>query len=150
LERGVRNDTWSRVCTLIGRPELVDDARFVTPAARREHQAELGAILEAWTSTRPKEEIYHTLQQLHSVAGYVATVADLVTSEQLVTRQFFQTLDHPCAGTAQYPGAAFTIQGMPWQHDRAPLLGEHNVTVYCERLGYTQEELAQLRSRGIV
>jgi crotonobetainyl-CoA:carnitine CoA-transferase CaiB-like acyl-CoA transferase len=150
LERGVRDDTWSRVCALIGRPELTADAKFSTPEARREHQAELIAILEAWTTTRPKEEIYHTLQHLHSVAGYVATVADLYTSGQLAARDFFQTLAHPCAGTAQYPGAAFTMHGASWQHARAPLLGEHNGEIYGERLGYSSEDLAQLRGIGVI
>ena len=150
LERGVRDDTWSRVCALIGRPELTADAKFSTPEARREHQAELIAILEAWATTRPKEEIYHTLQHLHSVAGYVATVADLRASQQLLAREFFQCIDHPDAGTATYPGAPFTIQGAAWHQARAPRLGEHNVEVYCDRLGYTREDLAHLRGAGVI
>jgi CoA:oxalate CoA-transferase len=150
LERGVRADTWCRVCALIGRPELVDDPKFNTPEARREHQQEWLAILGEWTATRPKEEIYHTLQALQSVAGYVATVADLVSSGQLQARQFFQTLDHPCTGQALYPGAPFTIHGAAWHHAHAPRLGEHNGEIYCQRLGYTSEELAQLRGVGII
>jgi formyl-CoA transferase len=150
LERGVRADTWRRVCDMIGRPELVDDARFNTPEARREHQHELLAIIGEWTVTRPKEEIYHTLQALQSVAGYVATVADLCASEQLLARQFFHRLDHPYAGEALYPGAPFTMSGETWQHARAPGLGEHNVEVYCGCLGYTAEELAHLRGVGVI
>jgi crotonobetainyl-CoA:carnitine CoA-transferase CaiB-like acyl-CoA transferase len=150
LERGVRADTWRRVCDMIGRPELVDDARFNTPEVRREHQQELLAIIGEWTVTRPKEEIYHTLQALQSVAGYVATVADLCASEQLLARQFFHRLDHPDAGAALYPGAPFTMSGETWHHDRAPGLGEHNVEVYCDRLGYTTEELAHLRGAGVI
>ncbi len=150
LERGVRQDTWGRLCTLMGRPELATDARFTTAEARREHQKDLLAILEAWTASRPKEEIYHTLQGLHSVAGYVATVEDLFRSEQFIARQFFQTLEHPQAGTGQYPGAAFHIQGTSWQHAPAPLLGAHNGEVYGKYLGYTQDELAQLRGLGIL
>src|SRR5262245_5564612 len=30
LERGVREDTWARVCTLVGHPELADDPKFNT------------------------------------------------------------------------------------------------------------------------
>jgi crotonobetainyl-CoA:carnitine CoA-transferase CaiB-like acyl-CoA transferase len=150
LERGVRADTWRRVCDIIGRPELVDDVKFNTPEARREHQHELLAIISEWTVTRPKEEIYHTLQALQSVAGYVATVADLCASEQLLARQFFHRFDHPDAGKALYPGALFTMSGETWHHARAPGLGEHNVEVYCDRLGYTREELAYLRGAGVI
>jgi crotonobetainyl-CoA:carnitine CoA-transferase CaiB-like acyl-CoA transferase len=150
LERGVREDTWARVCALMGRPELADDPKFNTREARREHQQELLTLINAWTATRSKEEIYHTLQGLRTVAGYVATVADLCTSQQLLARTFFQCIDHPDVGTATYPGAPFTIQGAAWHHARAPRLGEHNIEVYCDRLGYTREDLAHLRGAGVI
>ena len=150
LERGAREDTWTRVCALMGRPELAEDPRFNTRDARREHQAELLALLSEWTMTCPKEDIYHALQGLRSVAGYVATVADLRTSQQLLAREFFQLLDHPSAGPATYPGAPFTIRGSTWCHTRAPLLGEHNVEVYCDRLEYSRDDLAHLRAAGVI
>lgn len=150
LERGVRQDTWARVCELIDRPDLTDDPRFRTPEARREHQRDLLAILGTWAATRPKEEIYRILQELRSVAGYVATVADLLTSRQLVARQFFQAIDHPCVGEALYPGSPFRIEGDAWRHARAPLLGEHNLEIYGGRLGLSAADLAWLRSRGII
>lgn len=150
LERGVRADTWPRVCKLIGRPELADDPKFSTPEVRREHQQELLGILGEWAAARPKEEIYHTLQKLQSVAGYVATVADLFSSEQLQARAFFQSLHHPDTGDVLYPGAAFRIQGEAWKHARAPRLGEHNLEVYIERLGYTREELMHLHGVGAI
>src|SRR5215475_5425010 len=150
LERGVREDTWTRVCALMGRPELAEDPKFNTREARREHQQELLALINEWTATRPKEELYNALQGLRTVAGYVATVADLYTSQQLLAREFFQCIDHPDAGTATYPGAPFTIQGAAWHQARAPRLGEHNVEVYCGHLGYTREDLAHLRSVGVI
>jgi formyl-CoA transferase len=150
LERGIRADTWPRVCELMGRPELANDPKFCTPEARREHQHELLPILGEWAASRSKEEIYHTLQSLQSVAGYVATVADLCASKQLQARGFFQSLDHPDTGTALYPGALFTIEGEAWHHARAPRLGEHNVEIYCGRLGYTREDLMHLRGVGVI
>jgi formyl-CoA transferase len=134
----------------MGRPELADDPKFNSREARREHQQELLTLINAWTATRPKEEIYHALQGLRTVAGYVATVADLGTSQQLLARAFFQCIDHPEAGTATYPGAPFTIQGAVWQQTRAPLLGEHNAEVYGDHLGYTRENLTHLRGAGVI
>jgi CoA:oxalate CoA-transferase len=150
LERGVRQDTWPRVCDLIGRPDLKDDPLFNTPEARREHQQDLLAILGAWIATRPKEEVYHIFQELRSVAGYVATVQDLFTSRQLTARQFFQAIEHPYTGEGKYPGAPFGIEGDTWRHARAPLLGEHNGAIYGGRLGFSAEELARLRGLGII
>lgn len=150
LDRGIAEDTWARVCDLMGQPELAGDPRFHTPEARRENQVELTAIIGAWAAAHPKEEIYHTLQGLRTVAGYVATVDDLRTSRQLRARAFFQAIDHPSTGAGVYPGALFTLQDTPWQHGRAPLLGEHNAEVYGERFGYGREALEQLFSAGII
>jgi crotonobetainyl-CoA:carnitine CoA-transferase CaiB-like acyl-CoA transferase len=150
LERGVRQDTWARVCELIGRPDLKDSPAFNTPEARREHQQNLLAILGGWTVTQSKEQLYHLLQELRSVAGYVATVEDLFTSKQLVARQFFQAIDHPAAGQALYPGAPFRIEADTWRHARAPILGEHSVEIYGGRLGLSSTDLARLRGAGIV
>lgn len=150
LERGIREDTWARLCVLMERPDLADDPKFNSREARREHQHEVQELISAWTATRPKEELYHALQGLSTVAGYVATIADLQTSRQLLAREFFRVIEHPVAGATIYPGALFTIQGVPWQHGRAPLLGEHNVEMYCGRLGYTPDDLAHLRGLGII
>ena len=77
LDRGIAEDTWARVCDFMGQPELADDPRFNTRDARRENQAQLTEIIGAWAAQHPKEEIYHTLQGMRTVAGYVATVDDL-------------------------------------------------------------------------
>jgi formyl-CoA transferase len=150
LEIGVQEDTWKKVCDLMGLPELADDPAFNTREARRINQQDLLSIIGDWVSTQPKERIYHTLQNLRTIAGYVATVEDLRNSEQLQFREFFQTIDHPVAGEAVYPGTPFSIDDSPTTQSRAPLLGEHNVDVYCDRLGYSKEELGKLRSTGIL
>ena len=53
------------------------------------------AIVGEWAATRTKEEIYHTLQGMRTIAGYVADVEDLLDSGQLRSREFFQTIEHP-------------------------------------------------------
>jgi crotonobetainyl-CoA:carnitine CoA-transferase CaiB-like acyl-CoA transferase len=74
----------------------------------------------------------------------VATVEDLVKSQQLLHREYFQPIEHPSVGTTLYPGVPFTFDGKRPDVVRAPLLGEHNVEIYCERLGYSKQELVHL------
>lgn len=64
LERGIGEDTWQRVCELIGQPALATDTRFRTREARRANQQALIAIISQWSMTQPKEEVYHALQAL--------------------------------------------------------------------------------------
>ena len=150
LDFGVQDDIWAKVCDLMGMPELADDPAFNTREARREHQQDVLAIVGEWAATRTKEEIYHTLQGMRTIAGYVATVEDLFKSEQFLFREFFQPIEHPFTGEAMYPGAPINIEGETWQQSRAPLLGEHNEKVYHDQLGYSTEELAKLRGEGVI
>ncbi len=150
LSMGVREDTWARICDLMGKPELAQDPRFTSRESRRENQEELDAVISEWVGGQAKEDVYHTLQGMSTIAGYVATVEDLFDSKQISSREFFQSVDHPYAGEAAYPGAPFTLEGQEWRHERAPLLGEHNREVYCGWLGYAEEELARLRSQRVI
>ncbi len=47
---------WPRLATGIGRPELLEDPRFASRAARREHSAALIAILDEVFTGREWEE----------------------------------------------------------------------------------------------
>jgi CoA:oxalate CoA-transferase len=150
VESGVSAETWPRLCDIMERPELADDPRFATTFARRDHREELKAVVSDWVRMQSKEEVYHLLQGLRSIAGYVATTADLYRSPQLVERDFFQMIDHPVAGPASYPGFPFRVGDQPWMQIRAPLLGEHNEAVYAGVLGYSQEELHRLHEKGVI
>ena len=150
LETGAPDGTWPRVCELMGVPELADDPRFSTSEARRENQGELREVVGRWAITKPKEEIYHTLQGLRTISGYVATVEELVNSGQLKFREFFQELECPPQLVATYPGHPFRIDDQPVPHSPAPGLGEHNREIYCGRLGFDQVELAEMTLQGVV
>ncbi|GAI97702.1 unnamed protein product, partial [marine sediment metagenome] len=65
-------------------------------------------------------------------------------------REFFIEISHPVAGNLLYPGAPFRMSETPWQTGRAPLLGEHNEEIYCQRLGYSREDLVKLREGGVI
>ena len=113
LERGVRQDTWPRVCGVIGRPDLKDNPAFGAPEARREHGQDLSAILSSWTVTQPKEEIYHLLQELRSVAGYVATVETSSPHGNWWHESFFRRSIMPLLARRSTPALLFASRGTP-------------------------------------
>ena len=47
---------WSRLMTVIGQAELIDDPRFATGNDRVAHEQELDAIISAWTRQHTKQE----------------------------------------------------------------------------------------------
>ncbi len=86
-----------------------------------------------------------------AAVGIVCTTEDLLKSKQLQARQFFIEIEHPTVGKHLYPGPPFKMSLTPSQIIRpAPLLGEHNEEIYCQRLGFTKEQLLQLREAKVV
>ena len=66
-------------------------------------------------------------------------------------RGFFTEIDHEEAGSLRYPTASYKFRGTSWVGQRgAPLLGQHNEVVYCERLGYDKQDLVKLRESGVI
>jgi len=127
-----QDSNWPRLRDLTGIAAL-DDERFSTRAGRSTHATELRAALSQWFAQRSKHEIYHAAQALKIPAGMVATVGDLLESEQYVAREFWQTVDHPATGPLTYAGAGYRISGYDAPVARAPVLGEHSTLIEEER-----------------
>ena len=109
--------------------------------SRRANQQDLLDVISDWAGTKPKEEIYHTLQALRTITGYVATVEDLLVSQQFIYRQFFKSISAPDFGEMVHTGAPFRIDGGALELSPAPRLGHHNEEILCQRLGYSMKEL---------
>jgi crotonobetainyl-CoA:carnitine CoA-transferase CaiB-like acyl-CoA transferase len=140
---------WTRLMELMGNPEWSQDEKFKNPASRQEHGAEAKQHIAEWLSQYNKEDICVQAQAKGIPFAPYRTVKETAESTQLKARGFFVEIDHPLAGRLEYPSVPYrfsSIQNMATKP--APLLGEHNKTVYYDRLGYTEEELVKLRASG--
>ena len=98
---------------LLGDPVLNED-RFRDPYQRAENDDELQAMLYAWFAQRTKAEIL-ALSPVHKVPfGAVLTPNDLLASENLAQRRFFDSVQTP-EGEARVPGRPF--EGFVWTMD---------------------------------
>lgn len=138
---------WPAVQRLTGLAALGDE-RFATRAGRTAHLDELRRILAPWSSTRTKTAIYHDGQARGIPLGFVATIADLLDSEQYAARGFWVTEDHPFTGPAAYPGLPYRAGWTPARLGRAPLPGEHTREVLGAVARYADDEIDALRSLG--
>jgi CoA:oxalate CoA-transferase len=142
---------WQALVTLMGSPEWTKDERFKDRLSRAKHGIELNQLIEEWMKHHTKEEIHHKGQALGCPVAPYSTTKEVVNSGQMKARGFFVDIDHPEAGKFRYPSAPYKFSKTPWRADHpAPLLGQHNEEVYCQRLGYSKQELIQLRNAGII
>jgi crotonobetainyl-CoA:carnitine CoA-transferase CaiB-like acyl-CoA transferase len=141
---------WPWLARAMGRPDLIDDERFKDAHSRLQNNDELEAIVYEWAGRQTAKEIYETAGAARAPIGYAHTLADLLDSGQLRSRDFFQTSDHPVAGEHTQAGPPFRMSSVDWRPGRAPLLGEHNEEVYCEEMGLSRRDLTRLCAAGIV
>ena len=84
----------------------------------------------------------------------VADTKDLLENKQLVSRDFWEKIEHPELNTSfTYPGPFAKTsepEAMPRISRRAPLIGEHNDEVYRQELGISEEQLSQLKAAKII
>ncbi len=108
-------------------------------------------MMLAWAESRTREEITVAAQQRGIPIVPCNSTEDVFRSPHFLERQFLVEIDHPQTGKLSYPGAPYHLSETPWQVDRpAPLLGEHNEEILSARLGYTEEELASMRTSGVI
>ena len=94
-------------------------------------------LLAAFIASQPAEVIYHAAQERGFTWGAVRAPEDLLDDPHLHDRGFWKQVEHEELGRRfVYPGEAAIYNGSPWRISRrAPLIGEHNVEVFCEELG---------------
>lgn len=110
-------------------------------------------VLQRWTLTHNVGELFETAQVLRFPWAPVCRPEDVVTSPQLLAREFLCAMDHPAE-----PGGSFLIPGMPYRFDGsssyqvrpAPTLGKDNKQVYCGELGLSEPEVVRLARLGII
>jgi CoA:oxalate CoA-transferase len=142
---------WQVIADFLGAPEL-KDARFATPEARVANAKELHESLTERLGQRDKLELFYAAHQRSGlIFGVVQDPREVMECPQYQARGYFVEVEHPVAGVATYPGAPFLMSATPWEcRSPAPTLGQHNEEILCGRLGYSAQELAQLRESEVI
>jgi crotonobetainyl-CoA:carnitine CoA-transferase CaiB-like acyl-CoA transferase len=135
-----RNDTeWEALARVIGRDDLLQDARFATVAGRYEHHDELDTAISEWCATQDVTAAFHTLQQSGVTAAPQFTEAMLADDPHVAARGWIKPMTSRDVGT--YPHIGYAFQGLPQVWDRgSPVLGEDNDYVFRKVLQLDDEE----------
>lgn len=142
---------WDSLVKMMGSPDWANDSNCTEKTKRLDHAAEINKKVAEFVSHYTRREIVE-LAQSHSVpVSSVNTAKDIVESEQFNAVGFFKSINHPKMGEVKVPSAPYRFSKTPWAMKRAaPLLGEHNEEIYCDRLGFSREELIRLRQSDII
>lgn len=145
------NRHWRSVLEVIGRDDLLSDERFRGFGDRATLIDEVDALVEGWSSTRPKAEVAATLQAAHVPAAAVRVVDEVVNDPDQFERGAMTWLDHPELGTLPLPNSPIRWHGSPMiELEPSPALGAGNRTVLAELAGLDAERIDALTDAGVV
>ena len=135
---------------VIGRPDLLSDDRFCTPPARAKNAAALTEIIEGWAGRHDKRDVMKALAGRGIPCGSVFDTAEVLRDEHLRERGTIVDLEHPTRGKFSTIISPLRLSDSPVEPRRAPLYGEHTQDVLHELAGYSAEEIAALRAKGVI
>ena len=141
-------DHWDRLLKLIGREDLIGDKRYLTPADRVAREAEVDAVIAAWTRTRTKQDVMRQVGEAGIPAGAVLDTQELQDDVTFEQRGIMQTMTHPVHRPFKMPGWPVRVDGKPSTVKPSPVLGQHTDTVLAEWLGLSADDVGKLRADG--
>ena len=143
--------TWHIFVEMMGHPQWSKDDKFKDFSSREKNAAELKQHIAEFLKEYKREEIYQIAQEKRCTLGPYLTLNEVVNNQQMKWRGFFVDIGRQEVGRLSYPSGPYKFSETPWKcHRPAPLLGQHNEEVYCQRLGYSKDELVRLGEAGVV
>ncbi|MCH7522592.1 MAG: CoA transferase [Chloroflexi bacterium] len=150
LSWGVPNQ-WELLCATIGRPDLIDDPRFDSPALRTEHHAELEPVLNEALRQRTTEEWLREFDAIGLPCGPLNDIPHAAEHPQVKAREMLVEVEHPAGFSLKVPDTPVRLSRTPGGiQGPPPAIGEHTDEVLTSLLGLSAEEIAELRAAEVV
>lgn len=142
---------FTNIAKIIGKEEWLEEEWYNDIPQRREKCDVIAEAIHAWAKDYTTEEAVAICQAQRVPIGPVATIEDVVESEQYEVRGFFTELDHPVVGLIKFPGRPANMSITPFSYDRAaPLLGQDSVDILTTQLGFDNQQIEQLSAAGTI
>jgi formyl-CoA transferase len=150
---GANNDAiFARLAKAMGRPELAEDPRYKTHAARGENQTELDELIEGWTRGLSVGAVEALMLEQSVPAGRVYRAPEMLQDPHFAAREAIVDVPHPrwrglkmqnvFPKLSETPGAIRSIAPQS--------VGQDNEAVLGGLLGLSGVELAALAKDGVI
>jgi crotonobetainyl-CoA:carnitine CoA-transferase CaiB-like acyl-CoA transferase len=141
---------FKRWCRMVGKPELPNDARFITDQLRGENGEYLSQVMADWCAGRSTDEVVAIMDSNKLPVGRVNSVGDALVDPHVAAIGLLREVSYP--GLDRPVPLVDTIMRMSEQRSelrRPPTAGEHTDAILAE-LHYSAEDIAAFRASGTV
>jgi crotonobetainyl-CoA:carnitine CoA-transferase CaiB-like acyl-CoA transferase len=138
-----------RIFEVIGRADMIADARFSSNAARVKNRALVDEAAGVWFAARTREEALAMMRKAGVTAGPVYTIADAVADAHFRERGIVVDVEDAELGAVPMHNIVPRLSQTAgaWRRP-APRLGEHTDAVLAEA-GFDSETIARLKQEGV-
>jgi crotonobetainyl-CoA:carnitine CoA-transferase CaiB-like acyl-CoA transferase len=142
---------WRKLAKFMGREDLLEDARFATPPARKQHRAELHELIKTWARGKTRRELWDGLRNIDYFGAPVLSMGEVIEDPHIKERKAFIERNHPTAGPTKLLAPWIHMSTTPASiRDDAPALGQHTDEVLGGILGLSASELSALRAESVI
>ena len=141
---------WYRVCNALGKPEWLEDPRFSTRPERTKNRKIVEEALEETLSNMTMEQAIDHFSRHDVVAAPVNTIPMAAEAPHPWERGTMVEVPDFLAGSIAVSGDYWHFSRTPVVVGSTPQVGEHNEEVLSGILGYSAEEIDQMRQDNVI
>ena len=148
----IGNTMFKRLCQALDVPQLIEEPGFGSDPERVQNRARVNAAVGAAFKQRSTAEWTERLLQAGVPCGPIYNVDQMFADPQVQHLGIARTLQHPELGDIQVVGLPMNFSRYPREQGplkAAPHQGDQTDTI-LESLGYTPEQIADMRERCVV
>jgi CoA:oxalate CoA-transferase len=139
------------ILEVMGRDEVKDDPRFMTRTSRVLNCEAVDALIESWTKDRKRDDVARLMLAAKVPCAPVRELSEVMVDENMHSRGSLQWVDHPELGRVVLMHSPLVFEGTVRRPIEPSLpLGSSNAAVYGEWLGYTPQQLAEMKADGVI
>lgn len=141
---------WAPFCRAVGRPDLIEDARFATIEVRVNHMSELIAIFDRAIGEHDLAYWIDALTEHDIPFAPIQTYEDIDNDRQMAATDVFVEVDHPHFGKFRTVDSPLKIEGAgKIPAGAAPDFGQHTKQILTQ-MGYSEAGIKKLAEAGVV
>ena len=143
--------TFNRLAEAMNRTDMLENERYYTNSVRLQNDKEVQKIVSDFIKQLNIDELQEKLDSHGVPMSPILSIEDIFNDPQYAARENIVEVEHPRLGKMKVPGVVPKFSETPGSiRHRAPELGEHNEEILGNRLGLTEDEMVELKQKGII